>query len=200
MAQDHNIQDILPSLISNDLFQDSIPAIDVFDLDYFEQRIKELKTSFNEDFIMHTLAMKANPIKGIVLFAKNHGLGTETASICETLHALSLEIEPKKIVFDSPCKTKNDLEQAMKQGVQITLDNEHEIEMVEELLETICKDTQSSFGLRINPVIGQGTMTFSSTATRASKFGLPILPETKAGINCFSFYVYFLFENLRDQF
>ena len=184
MSQDHNIRIILPKLISKGLLQDSIPAIDIFDLDYFEERITELKTAFHEDFITHTLAVKANPIKGIVLFAKNHGMGAETASLCETLHALSLNIEPNKIVFDSPCKTKNDLEQAMKQGVQINLDNEYEIEMVEELLKTTCKDTQSSFGLRINPVVGQGAMAFTSTATKASKFGLPILPETKVGINC----------------
>ena len=65
MAQDHNIHVILPNLVSKGLFQDNIPAIDIFDLDYFENRIKDLKTAFNEDFITHTLALKANPIKGI---------------------------------------------------------------------------------------------------------------------------------------
>ena len=122
---------------------------------------------------------------GVVLFAKNLGLGVETASLCETLHALSMEVEPSKIVFDSPCKTKSDLEQAMKQGVHINLDNEHEMEIIEELLKkSFCLDSKSNIGLRINPVVGKDKMVSEAaklafTASKASKFGLPILPETK---------------------
>ena len=122
---------------------------------------------------------------GVVLFAKNLGLGVETASLCETLHALSMEVEPSKIVFDSPCKTKSDLEQAMKQGVHINLDNEHEMEMIEELLKkNSCLDSKSNIGLRINPVVGKDKMVSEAaklafTASKASKFGLPILPETR---------------------
>ena len=125
---------------------------------------------------------------GVVLFAKNLGLGVETASLCETLHALSMEVEPSKIVFDSPCKTKSDLEQAMKQGVHINLDNEHEMEMIEELLKkNSCLDSKSNIGLRINPVVGKDKMVSEAaklafTASKASKFGLPILPETKVCI------------------
>ena len=96
-----------------------------------------------------------------------------------------MEVEPSKIVFDSPCKTKRDLEQAMKQRVHINLDNEHEMEMVEELLKrNSCLDSKSNIGLRINPVVGKDKMVSEAaklafTASKASKFGLPILPETK---------------------
>ena len=106
MAQDQAVLEILPTLISKDLFTDSNPSVDIFDLDYFENRIQALKNAFPEPFIQHCLALKANPIRGVVLFAKERGLGAETASICETLHALSLGIEPQKVIFDSPCKTK----------------------------------------------------------------------------------------------
>ena len=64
MAQDRNILNILPRLVSKGLFNDSVSAMDVFDLDYFENRIQELQSAFFEDFITHTLAIKANPIKG----------------------------------------------------------------------------------------------------------------------------------------
>ena len=106
MAQDQAVLEILPTLISKDLFTDSNPSVDIFELDYFEARIQALKNAFPEPFIQHCLALKANPIRGVVLFAKERGLGAETASICETLHALSLGIEPHKVIFDSPCKTK----------------------------------------------------------------------------------------------
>ena len=106
MAQDQAVLDILPTLIDKNLFNDVNPSLDLFDLDYFEARIEALKSAFPEDFIQHCLALKANPIRGVVQFAKEKGLGAEAASICETLHALSLGIEPQKVIFDSPCKTK----------------------------------------------------------------------------------------------
>ena len=98
--------EILPTLVAKGLFQESIPAIDVFDLDYFASRIAELNEAFHEDFCKHALAVKANPIAGVLQTAKSHGLGAETASMGETLHALSLGFSPETIIFNSPCKTK----------------------------------------------------------------------------------------------
>jgi diaminopimelate decarboxylase len=72
-----------------------------------------------------------------------------------------------------------DLELVIKQGVQVNLDNEHEIKLVDELLKTTCPWSGSSFGVRLNPVVGGGLLGMTSTATRASKFGLPITPETR---------------------
>ena len=66
MAQDQTLLEILPTLVSKGVFQESVSAIDVFDLDYFEARIVDLKTAFPEDFCHHTLALKANPIRGVV--------------------------------------------------------------------------------------------------------------------------------------
>ena len=109
MAQDQAVFEILPTLVSKEIFQESISAVDVFDLDYFESRIADLKLAFPEDFCHHALALKANPIRGVVQFAINKGLGAEAASICETLHALSLGLEPTKVIYDSPCKTKVNL-------------------------------------------------------------------------------------------
>ena len=90
MAQDKAVFDILPTLIKLGVFNETVNAIDIFDLDYFESRINQLKTAFPEDFCLHTLALKANPIRGVVQFAIKNGMGAETASICETIHALSM--------------------------------------------------------------------------------------------------------------
>ena len=106
MAQDKNLLEILPTLVSKGVFQESVSAIDVFDLDFFESRISALKAAFPEDFFNHSLAIKANPIRGIIQFAARKGLGAEAASICETLHALSLGLDANKVILGSPCKTK----------------------------------------------------------------------------------------------
>ena len=82
----------------------------------------------------------------------------------------------------------------MKQGVHINLDNEREMEMVEELIKTrSCLDSKSKIGLRINPVVGKDLMVSEAaklafTASKASKFGLPIIPETKVYYLQFFFY------------
>ena len=104
MSSDPAVWEILPTLVSKGLLAEN--AIDIFDLDYFDERISRLKSAFPEPFILHCLAIKANPMRGIVQWAKNRQMGAETASLGETLHALSLGIEPSKIVFDSPCKTR----------------------------------------------------------------------------------------------
>ena len=77
---------------------------------YIDFRIDSVKAAFPEDFIMHAMALKANSIRGVLLAAKEKGLGAECASICEAVHALSLGFAPEKVVFDSPCKTKVNFE------------------------------------------------------------------------------------------
>jgi len=42
------------------------------------------------------------------------------------------------VVFDSPCKTKADIKTAIEAGIIMNLDNEHEAEMVDELLKNQC--------------------------------------------------------------
>ena len=65
----------------------------------------------------------------------------------------------------------------------MNLDNEHEMELVDELLSTTCKGYNTPpIGLRINPVVGAGSIAIMSTATEKSKFGLPVTPETTSKI------------------
>ena len=76
-----------------------------------------------------------------------------------------------------------ELERAIRSGVVINLDNEHEMEMVDDLLKTTCAGfCPPSIGLRINPVVGAGSIAIMSTATKASKFGLPVTVETRSTI------------------
>ena len=68
---------------------------------------------------------------------------------------------------------------ALDKKIYINLDNDYEMEMVDELLRTTCAGAQPKIGLRINPVVGGGAIAAMSTATKASKFGLPVTEETK---------------------
>lgn len=53
------------------------------------------------------------------------------------------------------------------------------METVDELLKGPCKGSKAQIGLRINPVVGGGAIAIISTATKLSKFGIPVTPETK---------------------
>ena len=59
-------------------------------MDYFHGRATSLKEAFPEPFITHALAVKANSMRGVLLEAKNLGLGGECASLQEAKHCLSL--------------------------------------------------------------------------------------------------------------
>ena len=90
---------------------------------------------------------------------------------------------PDKVVFDSPCKTKNDIKTALEAGIIMNLDNEHEAQVVDDLLKHQCKDFKPNvIGVRINPVVGEGAIAMMSTASKLSKFGVPLVAETKERI------------------
>ena len=62
----------------------------------------------------------------------------------------------------------------------MNLDNEQEAEMVDNLLKNECANFKPYIiGMRINPVVGGGAIAMMSTATKLSKFGLPLTEETK---------------------
>ena len=119
-------------------------------------------------------------MRGVLRLALESGFGGECASLPEALHALSVGFPPNKVVFDSPCKTKSDIKTALESGVIMNLDNEHEAQVVDDLLKTQCRDFQPNvIGIRINPVVGEGAIAMMSTASKVSKFGVPLVTETK---------------------
>ena len=63
----------------------------------------------------------------------------KSASMGEVKHAIALGFEPKNIVYDSPVKTRTNLEIALKTGIYVNLDNVDEIKKVDELLKGSCR-------------------------------------------------------------
>ena len=60
-------------------------------------------------------------MSGVLLQALEEGFGAECASMGEVKHALSLGFKPETIVYDSPVKTKTNIEIALKLGVYMNL-------------------------------------------------------------------------------
>ncbi|CAH0514496.1 unnamed protein product [Peronospora belbahrii] len=176
---------VVESAIIQKLLHDDSPLINLFNWDAFQQRLANLRAAFPETEFNHALAVKANPMRGLLRGARAMRFGAECASIAEAKHALSLGFEPRKIVYDSPCKTMGELREMLLAGVYINLDNEEEICKVNKIFTELKESDKQwekyaeQIGLRINPVLGRGAIDATSTATISSKFGLPLTAETK---------------------
>jgi len=116
-----------------------------------------------------------------MLEARGLGLGAECASLQEAKHSLSLGFPAGQVVFDSPCKTPSELREAVDLGLHINLDNEVEMAVVDEYIKTGVKEVPV-IGLRINPVVGGGSIAMFNVATKVSKFGIPLVSETREKI------------------
>lgn len=160
---------------------DEAPAALFIDLDRLARRAGELAAAFEGlgcDTAVHAFAVKANPVKGVLLEALRLGLGAECASLGEVRHALATGFPPAKLVYDSPCKTRAELFFCLQHGVYLNCDALDEVERVAEVLRDAPPGTLAEpprVGLRINPQLGAGTIASTSTATATSKFGVTLV-------------------------
>lgn len=167
----------IQAALAKNLLHDDSPCIDIFDQDSLKARLQNIQKSLPG--WLHAAAIKACPLSGVLLQALEEGFGAECASMGEVKHALSLGFKPETIVYDSPVKTKTNIEIALKLGVYMNLDNVDECKTVADLLETTCKDMDitARIGLRVNPVVGECSVKILSTAGKTSKFGLLMTGE-----------------------
>jgi diaminopimelate decarboxylase len=103
---------------------------------------------------------------------KNMNIGVETASLGEIYIAEQAGFTPDKIVFDSPAKTIDEIEYALKKGIYLNADSFEELDRIDELLKRITSD--SLIGVRINPQTGVGSIKSTSVSGTVSKFGIPL--------------------------
>jgi diaminopimelate decarboxylase len=118
------------------------------------------------------VAVKANPLVEILKAVVGAGAGLETASIEEVHLALAAGCAPANIVYDSPAKTVDELSEALSLGVHVNADNPAELTRIEGLRGRI--DSRSVVGLRINPLVGDGTIAATSVAGGRLKFGVAV--------------------------
>lgn len=153
------------------LVDENDTAIQFYDLDFMQHRIEILKNVFPEN-TLHAVAVKAMPLPSVLRKLAMMGTGLEVASFPELLLAMNSGAEPGKIVFDSPVKTRQEIEFAIKNGIHFNTDSLFELERVAEISKNI--PVRGVCGLRINPQAGMGKIEILSVAGDYSKFGIPI--------------------------
>lgn len=146
-------------------------AVLFYTLSSIREKITGLQNLFPKS-ALHAMAVKANPLTKILSKIKALGIGAEVASLPEFYLAEMAGFAPETIVFDSPCKTKSEIEYALKAGVHLNADSFDELDRIGEILNIV--QSKSVIGIRINPQVGQGTIKATSVAGTISKFGIPI--------------------------
>lgn len=154
-------------------------------LDFLEQRVRQVQKLFPPDTI-HAIAVKANPLIRILEKFKGYHTGLETASLAELFIAEKLGFKAEKIVFDSPSKTQEEIDYALKLGVHINADSFNELARISKCYYE--SKSTSRIGLRINPQVGSGTIQSTSVAGKISKFGIPLKEHKHEIIQAFLNY------------
>jgi len=160
---------IIQQAITQNIVNDSLTSIGIMDMDGLSDTVKETYATFPDNF-MHTFAVKANSLVSVLKYLKKCGMGAEVASPGELLIALTAGFSPADIIYDSPTKTFNDLRTCLVNGISLNIDNLQELTRIDQLVKEF-PETTSIIGFRINPQIGSGDISSTSTATSTSKFG-----------------------------
>lgn len=167
-----SISEIFTNCIKSRLIhQENDTSVIFYDFNQLANRISTLKAAFPDNTV-HTSAIKANPIIKVLEKINESGLGVEAASEGELFLAKKSGFNSNQIVFDSPAKTRKEIEFAIESGIYINADSFMELERIHELNDRI-KPT-SRIGLRINPQVGYGTIAATSVGGDYSKFGVPL--------------------------
>lgn len=153
------------------------------DLDLMRSRIGSLRSAFPGN-TLHAVAIKANPVLEILREIVRARVGLEAASIEEVELALAAGCLAERVVFDSPAKSVDEIAQAMRLGVYLNADNFDELYRIGRAHESC--GSKSSIGLRINSMVGGGTIQQTSVSQSNSKFGVPLLSDRQRILDAFA--------------
>lgn len=175
MNYSHSITACLQQIISAAGSEDT--ALLITDARILKQRLDLLTQEFPNG-TRHAVAIKTNPHKKILATILENGFDLEAASIEEVELAFSVGAQPQQIVFDSPVKTRDEIQQCASYSGMLVNAN-----MLSEL-QRYPVDINCQLGLRINPGIDSGAPEMYAVSTDESKFGVPLAAESEILVAC----------------
>jgi diaminopimelate decarboxylase len=136
-----------------------------------EVYLTHLKEAFPAN-TLHAIAIKTNPHPKVLKKISDLGFGLEAASMEEVQLAIDAGVEFSKIIFDSPVKTKLEIDFCNKHLPGIRLN----VNSLEELTR-MPQNPTFTLGIRINPMIETGAPDIYHVSSDESKFGVPIIEK-----------------------
>lgn len=172
---------VIQTVLKLGIFPD-IPAVELFDLTSFENFCKGVQAAPFPPGTIHAMACKAQPTAKVLATACKHGIGCETASLPELMHATRCGFSPKKLIFDSPSKTPIDIKFALQTGVWLNADNFMELGVINDIIKGMTLKPWQACGIRIN-VQTSKKVGASITSNPTSKFGVGMLDDRQGIID-----------------
>ena len=141
----------------------------VYDTDIIASQYRRITDAFEKvEELQLNYAVKALSNINILRFFKNLGAGLDTVSIQEVNLALSVGVDPKKIIYTPNGVSLDEIENVAKKGVQINIDNLSILELFGQ------KHPEIPVCIRINPHIMAGGNSKISVGHIDSKFGISV--------------------------
>lgn len=141
----------------------------VYDTAIMERQYTQLKNAFSGANTRIKFACKALNNINVLRFFKSLGAGLDTVSIQEVWVGLQAGFDPKDIIYTPNCVSLEEIELAVKEGVQINIDN---ISILEQFGHKYGASVPVC--VRINPHVMAGGNINISTGHIDSKFGISI--------------------------
>ncbi|QQS51431.1 MAG: diaminopimelate decarboxylase [Bacteroidota bacterium] len=141
----------------------------VYNTAKMKAQYKKLAQAFKGIDMRINFACKALTNISVLKFFKNQGSGLDAVSIQEVMLGLKAGFNPKDIIFTPNCVSLEELEQGVKLGVHINIDN---LSILEQFGDKY--GDKVPVGIRINPHIMGGGNAKISTGHIDSKFGISI--------------------------
>ncbi|BAL80417.1 diaminopimelate decarboxylase [Caldisericum exile] len=140
--------------------------------DVFIKNINDFRNALSKNFKEFSIlyASKAFSVKEVYRILQSENIGADVVSMGEILTALSVGFDPKNLYFHGNSKTDEDIEFALRKGINIVVDNESEFESIIKIASIL--QTKANILLRIKPGIAAKTHTYIMTGHLESKFGL----------------------------
>ncbi len=141
----------------------------VYDSEKIISNYHHLRSAFSDVNVRLMYACKALNNSNILKLLRNEGSGLDTVSINEVLLGLRAGFQPQDIIFTPNCVAFEEIQEAVKMGVHINIDN---IAILEHFGAEY-GDRVPCF-IRLNPHILAGGNTKISTGHIDSKFGISV--------------------------
>lgn len=138
----------------------------VYDFDIVERQYNRLKNAFSGLSLKINYACKAMTNVTMLKLIRGLGAGLDAVSIQEVKLGLHAGFKPEEILYTPNCVSIEEMEQVVKLGVKVNVDN---ISMLEQFGQ---KFPNYPLCLRINPHIMAGGNSKISTGHIDSKFGI----------------------------
>lgn len=134
---------------------------------------RNLEAAVSPSGVSICFAVKANSNTSVLRLLSDLGCGMDIVSGGELERALAAGVPASKIIFSGVGKTRAEIARALEVGIhQINVESAAEIATVGEVARALGKRAPIAF--RVNPDVDAKTHAKITTATKESKFGIPI--------------------------